>query len=134
MFTWLLCESCGLKTASIGSHQLVLHLQFNRTCRQVDIDTAGVEALEGLIRGSRTIFQAGPFWQPVFPRLLIWSCEALRPFVEDGTWDRWCAVQTAFCTQFENGVLLMQSPGVNIQRFHVGNWWLQSRVSAVSSQ
>lgn len=106
----------------------LLHMQFNKTCPQCDIDTAGEEALQGLLRSSCTFFQAGPLWQPVYPELLIWKCEALRPFVEDGTWGRWCDVQTTFVEQFENGLKLMQLPGVSMPAYDVGNWWLLNRV------
>ena len=97
----------------------LLHVQFNSTCSKEKKDTAAVERCEAKIRSGRTFFQGAPAWQKRWPRLLIWKCEALRPFVEDGTWRRWIDTQTQFCAYFLQGIKLVGAPGISMSGFEV---------------
>ena len=107
----------------------LLQLQFNKNCSKEERDTAAEERLTAKIRSARSFFQGAPAWQKRWPRLLIWKCEALRPYVEDGTCGRWIDTQTHFCAHFLRGINLVGAPGISMSGFEVTNWWLQNKVS-----
>ena len=86
----------------------------------------------GQLHDAKVFSQAAPFWQQRYPRLKIWKCDVLRPFVEDGTWQEWCNAQLWFCNVYEQGVSRLCSPFLQTPKYEMGNWWLEKKVSRCS--
>ncbi|KAK9823283.1 hypothetical protein WJX72_001614 [[Myrmecia] bisecta] len=84
----------------------------NRVAATSDLDTAAEHVLNVYIHRIRKyFFQSGPFFYQRWPDHPIWDIAPLRPFRKDGTWDRWCQVQLAFCETFRAGWEARLHPG-----------------------
>lgn len=78
---------------------------------------------------AKVFFQVAPFWEDRFPKLHVWQCDALRPYVESGTYDRWSKLQRTFCATATGAIERLTGPLVNLPSYSMGNWWLKNKAS-----
>lgn len=112
-------------------------MQHNLTCTKAERDLAGEHTYGGILDDAVTIFQTAPFYKGRFPLWHLWKCEALEPYVRNGTWDRWCQSQKRFCEAYREAEQALAHPlcaslgdsqGI---RTYLANKLLQNKVRAI---